>query len=292
MEQLLLPNQIKITQAKDPRQATLVVSPCHPGYGTTIGNALRRVLLSSLPGAAVTAVKIEGADHEFATIPNVKEDVVQIILNLKQLRLKVFAEEEVRLSLEFSGEGEVTAANIKENAQVKIANPDLYLATLTHKDAKLKMEIFVRQGRGYVPVEEREGEKKEIGVMLIDSVFTPVRNVGYRVEDIRVGQKTNYDSLTLNIETDGTIDPAEAIRQSTQILLDHFNLLTNVEVVGGGKKSSAKKVAQADIQATESEEEASALDEEDIADEIAQEGAVVVEEDPATEVTEEERVEE
>lgn len=292
MEQLLLPNQIKITRAKDPRQATLLVSPCHPGYGTTIGNALRRVLLSSLPGAAVTAVKIEGADHEFATIPNVKEDVVQIILNLKQLRLKVFAEEEVRLSLEFTGEGEVTAANIKENAQVEIANPELYLATLTNKDAKLKMEIFVRQGRGYVPVEEREGEKKEIGVMLIDSVFTPVRSVGYRVEDIRVGQKTNYDSLTLNIETDGTIDPAEAIRQSTQILLDHFNLLTSVEIVGGGKKSSTKKTAKAEVQVAESAEEASATDDAELSDEIAQESNVIAEDDPIAEVAEGDSAEE
>lgn len=253
MEQLLLPTQIKLIRTKDPRKATLVVSPCHPGYGATVGNALRRVLLSSLPGAAVTAVKIEGADHEFSTIPNVKEDVVQIILNLKQLRLKVFSPEPVRLTLEFEGEGEVKASDIKKNAEVEIVNSDLHLASMTSKDAKLKMEIFVRQGRGYVPIEEREGEKNEIGVIAIDSVFTPIRNVGYRVEDIRVGQKTNYDSLTMNIETDNTIDPAEAVRQATKILLDHFNLLTDIEM-GSGKKQAVKK-ATPEKQDEDAEEE-------------------------------------
>lgn len=235
----MLPTHIELTREKDPHKAILTVEPCHPGYGTTVGNALRRVLLSSLPGAAVTAVKIQGADHEFSTIANVKEDVVQIILNLKQLRLKVHSAEPVRLTLEAEGEREVTAADIASNADVEIANPDLHIAELTSQDAKISMEIVVRQGRGYVPIEEREGETKEIGVIGIDSVFTPLRSVGYRVEDVRVGQKTNYDKLTLNLETDGTVEPAEAVRQATQILLDHFNLVLNMEE--GGKKKRAKK---------------------------------------------------
>lgn len=240
MEQLLLPSNIELIKDKDPRKATLIVEPCYPGYGTTVGNALRRVLLSSLPGAAVVAVKIQGVDHEFATIPNVQEDVVQIILNLKQLRLKVFSAETVRLTLEAQGEKDVTAEDITASADVEIINTDLHIAELTSKDAKLSMEIFVRQGRGYVPIEEREEEIKEIGVIQIDSVFTPVRNVGYRVEDMRVGHKTNYDRLTMNIETDGTIDPADALKQATQILLDHFNLVLNANIEETKKKKKEK----------------------------------------------------
>lgn len=246
MENLLLPTHLELIREKDPHKATLVVEPCHPGYGTTVGNALRRVLLSSLPGAAVTAVKIQGADHEFSTISNVKEDMVQIILNLKQLRLKVHSAEPVRLTLEAEGEREVTAADIAPNADVEISNPDLHIAELTSKDAKIAMEIMVRQGRGYVPIEEREGETKEIGLIAIDSVFTPLRSVGYRVEDVRVGQKTNYDKLTMTLETDGTIDPAEAVRQSTQILLDHFNLVLQME---DSKRKKTVKKEESDIAA-------------------------------------------
>lgn len=252
MEQLLLPTHIELIRDKDLHKATLIVEPCHPGYGTTVGNALRRVLLSSLPGAAVVAVKIQGVDHEFSAMSHVQEDVVQIILNLKQLRLKVFSEETLRLTLEASGVREVTAADISPNAQVEIGNPDLHLASLTHEEAKLSMEIMVRQGRGYVPIEEREDEKKEIGVIAIDSVFTPVRSVGYRVEDVRVGQKTNYDKLTLNLETDSTIDPAEAVRQSAQILLDHFNLVLNMEE--GGKRKKKEKAVEEAVNETKQEE--------------------------------------
>lgn len=247
MEQLLLPTHVEIIPEKDPKKATLIVEPCHPGYGTTVGNALRRVLLSSLPGGAVTAVKIQGADHEFSSVPNVKEDVVQILLNLKQLRPKVHGNEPVRLMLTASGAKEVYARDITPNAEVEISNPDMYIATLTDKDASLSMEIFVRPGRGYVPIEEREGENREIGVIGIDSVFTPVRSVGYRIEDVRVGQKTNYDRLTMNIETDGTIDPAEAVRQATQILLDHFNLLVNIQSASG-RKASKKKVEADEVE--------------------------------------------
>ena len=245
----MLPTHVEVIKDKDPRKATLVVEPCHPGYGTTVGNALRRVLLSSLPGAAVTAIKIHGTDHEFGAVPNVKEDVVQIILNIKQLRLKVFSAEPVRLTLTADGEREVTAADIAPNADVEISNPDLHIATLTNKDGKFSMELFVRQGRGYVPIEERDEEKKEIGVIAIDSVFTPMRSVGYRVEDVRVGQKTNYDKLMLSIETDGTIDPAGAVSQATQILLDHFNLVKGMEVTGGAGKKRAKKAEKEEPEA-------------------------------------------
>jgi len=254
MEQLLLPSNIGLIKDKDPRKATLTVEPCYPGYGTTVGNALRRVLLSSLPGAAVTAVKIQGVDHEFSTISGVREDMVQIILNLKQLRLKVFSNETVRLTLEVQGEREVTAQDIAPSSDVEIVNADLHIAELTSKDAKLSMEIFVRQGRGYVPIEEREEEVKEIGVIQIDSVFTPVRTVGYRVEDMRVGQKTNYDRLTLNIETDGTINPVEAVKQATQILLYHFNLVLNMNVEDTKKKKKEKAVEAEDAETSAVEE--------------------------------------
>jgi len=247
MEQLGLPNHIELIKDKDSRKATLIVEPCHPGYGTTVGNALRRVLLSSLPGAAVVAIKIQGADHEFSTVKDVQEDVVQILLNMKQLRLKVFSAETVRLTVEASGEREVTAADIAPNSDVEIGNPDQHIVTLTSKDAVFSMEIFVRQGRGYVPIEDREGEKKEIGVIAIDSVFTPVRSVGYRVEDVRVGQKTNYDKLALTIETDGTIDPAEALRQSAQILLDHFTLVAGIGGSEAGAKKRGKKSSTTDV---------------------------------------------
>ena len=252
MEQLLPPTHIELIRDKDPHKATLVVEPCHPGYGTTVGNALRRVLLSSLPGAAVTAIKIQGVDHEFSTVPHVKEDVVQIILNLKQLRLRVHSAEPVRLTLEAQGEREVTAADIAANTEVEIVDPDFHIAELTNAEAKLSMEIFVRQGRGYVPIEEREGETKEIGVIAIDSVFTPLRAVGYRVEDVRVGQKTNYDKLTLTLETDGTIEPAEAVRQATQILLDHFNPVLNFEE-GKRKRIKAAEAAEEPEVAKETE---------------------------------------
>lgn len=225
MENLLLPSTIKFEETANKNEGRVVIEPCYHGYGTTLGNSLRRVLLSSLPGAAVTAVKIKGAPHEFSTIENIKEDVVEIILNLKQLRLRCFSNEEVRLSLSARGEKEVTAGDIAAIADVEIVNPDLHLASLTNKNAKLEMEIFVSRGRGYVAVEERGEKKSELGVIAIDSIFTPVLNVGYKVDFIRVGEITNFERLTLTIETDGTMTPQESLNQSTTILLDHFNLI-------------------------------------------------------------------
>jgi DNA-directed RNA polymerase subunit alpha len=207
----------------------LVVEPCFQGYGTTLGNALRRVLLSSLNGAAVTAVKITGAQHEFSTIPNIKEDVLELILNLKQLRLRIHTEETVRLTLKKSGEGKVKAKDIEANSDVEIINGDLHLATITDPSGELEMEIIASRGRGYVTTEER-GKEKEIGVIAIDSIFTPVKNVGYQVVDTRVGQITNFDKLMLSIETDGTITPKDAIEQATKLLLEHFELFRDLSV--------------------------------------------------------------
>lgn len=200
-----------------------------PGFGTTIGNALRRVLLSSLPGAAVTAVRIKGVEHEFSTMPNVKEDVLEIILNLKSLRLKCFAEEPVKLSLSVKGEKIVTAADFEKNADVEIINPDLAIATLTDKNASLELEITVAQGRGYRTTEERIKEKLDLGTIAIDALYNPVVNVSYKVEETRLGDKTDYDKLTLTIETDGTMDALDACRTAVGVLLDHLSLIKDAE---------------------------------------------------------------
>jgi DNA-directed RNA polymerase subunit alpha len=225
MEDILLPSKIEITPGETEHQATLTVEPCWHGYGTTLGNALRRVLLSSLPGAAVTAVKIDGIQHEFMAVPGVKEDALEVILNLKQLRLKCHSNESVRLTLKSKGEGTVTAGDIDSNADVEIANPELHLATLTDKKSELKMEIVVGNGRGYVTTEERGREKAELGLIAIDALYSPVKEVGYRVENVRVGEITNYDKLIMDIQTDGTIAPADAVDMAVQILLDHFQVI-------------------------------------------------------------------
>lgn len=229
MESFLLPTKIRFSRGERPNEGMLTVEPCMPGFGTTIGNALRRVLLSSLPGASVTAVKIRGVEHEFSTIQNVKEDVLEIILNLKTLRLKCHAEEPVKLSLTVKGEKTVTAADIEKNADVEIMNPDLAIATLTDKSSSIEMEITVAQGRGYRSTEERIKEKLDLGTIAIDALYNPVMNVSYKVEATRLGEKTDYDKLVLTIETDGTTDALDACRTAIGILLDHLNLLKDVE---------------------------------------------------------------
>jgi DNA-directed RNA polymerase subunit alpha len=229
MESLLLPSKIRFNRGERPNEGVLIVEPCMPGFGTTIGNALRRVLLSSMPGAAVTAVRIKGVEHEFSTIPNVKEDVLEIILNLKSLRLKCFSEEPVKLSLSVKGEKVVTAADLTKNSDVEICNPDLVIATLTDKNASLEMEVTVAQGRGYRTTEERVKEKLDLGTIAIDALYNPVVNVSYKVEATRLGEKTDYDKLTLSIETDGTMDALEACRTAVGVLLDHLTLIKDVD---------------------------------------------------------------
>lgn len=244
MENIILPSNVEITKGKEANQAIFTVSPCYYSYGITLGNALRRVLLSSLPGAAVTSLKIKGTDHEFSAIPHVLEDVIEIILNFKQLRLKVFSDEPVKLFLKVQGERKVTAKDISKSADVEIANPELHLATLTNKKADFDVEITVEQGRGYITTEMREGRDLEVGEISIDSIFTPVKNVGFSTENVRVGQITNYDKLILDITTDGTVTPQDAFEQAVQILLDHFNLLLekiSKKTIAPKKKKSDKK---------------------------------------------------
>src|ERR671927_277046 len=194
--------------------------PLQAGYGVTIGNALRRVLLSSLEGAAVTSIQIRDVYQEFSTIPGVKEDVTQIVLNVKKLRLKSFAAHPVQLRLIKSGAGQVTAADIAESADVEIINPDLVLMTLDTDDVTIEMDLTVERGVGYLGAERTE--QLPIGVIAIDAIFTPVRKVNYWVESMRVGQMTNYDKLTIEIETDGTITPEESLSRSAEILVNQF----------------------------------------------------------------------
>ena len=226
MENILLPNKITFEAGSHDHEQVMIVEPCFYGYGTTLGNALRRVLLSSLPGAAVTAVKISGATHEFSSLENVKEDVLEIILNLKGLRMKVHVDEPVKLTLKTSGSKDVTGKDIEANADVEIVNKDKHIATLTDDKAEIEMELTVERGRGFVPTEERKGDTGELGVIAIDALFSPVRNVAYKVENTRVGEITNFDKLVMTIETDGTITPEDAVKESAQVLLGYFSLLT------------------------------------------------------------------
>jgi len=203
--------------------------PLPAGYGVTLGNALRRVLLSSLEGAAVTSVQLRDVYQEFSTIPGVKEDVTQIVLNVKKLRLKSFATHPVQLRLVKSGAGAVTAADITESADVEIVNPDQILMTLDTDDVPIEVDLTVERGVGYLAAERSEA--LPIGVIAVDAIFTPVRKVNYWVEPTRVGQITNYDKLTLEIETDGTVSPEEALARSADILVRQFALFANIGMI-------------------------------------------------------------
>lgn len=256
MESIPLPTRIEVAK-HDGNTAKIIIEPCYPGYGTTLGNALRRVLLSSLPGAAVTRVKIKDVQHEFSTLPNVKEDMVDFVLNLKQLRVKLHEGEEATLVLQAKGEKVVTAKDLKLPSNVEIANPDLVIATLTDKSAELEMELFVQRGRGYVPVEAQTREKGEIGMIAVDAIYTPMKTVNFDTENVRVGQMTNFDRLTLDISTDGTMSPQEAFRQASEILVDHFHLFRETKLADEAaplKKTRVKKAKPAEKETTASDE--------------------------------------
>jgi DNA-directed RNA polymerase subunit alpha len=216
--------------------------PLQAGYGVTLGNALRRVLLSSLDGAAVTSIQIRDVYQEFSTIPGVKEDVTQIVLNVKKLRLKSFATHPVQLRLIKSGAGAVTAADIAESADVEIINPELVLMTLDTDDVTIEMDLTVERGVGYLGAERTE--QLPIGVIAIDAIFTPVRKVNYWVESMRVGQMTNYDKLTMEIETDGTIGPEEALSRSAEILVNQFRPFVTIGVAAAVGEQAATGLAQ------------------------------------------------
>lgn len=227
MLEITLP-RIKNTKTQG-NYASYDIEPLEAGYGMTLGNALRRVLLSSLPGAAVTSIRIDGVQHEFQDIPNVTEDVTEIVLNIKKLRLRSFSDHPVSMRLEVNGERVVTAADILAPSTVEVVNPDLYIATLDNDDARLEMELVVETGKGYVPADSKEDQP--IGVIPVDAIYAPVQKVNYTVEHTRVGQITNYDKIVLEIWTDGTVTPDEALRQSADILVRHFTQLANYRAV-------------------------------------------------------------
>lgn len=227
-----LPNQPKILK-KEGNKAIFEIEALYPGYGITIGNSMRRVLLSSLSGVAVTQVKIKGIAHEFSTIPGVLEDVILIIMNLKQLRFKIFTEEPQKATLKISGEKKVSGGDFNFPSQVELVNKDCHIATLTTKSAELEIEIQIEKGIGYSSKEAREkasvsAEKKlAIGTISIDAFFSPVRGVSYRIENMRVGERTDYDRLFLEIETDGIITPEQAFWQASEILVNHFSMFVD-----------------------------------------------------------------
>jgi DNA-directed RNA polymerase subunit alpha len=223
---MVLPHKVE-SDAVTRNYGRFVISPLESGYGLTLGNALRRVLLSSLPGAAVSSIRVSDVHHEFSAVPNVREDMTQLILQIKQLRLKLHDVESARLRLEHRGEGTVTAADIYCPPEVEIINSDLYLFTVDSSDAHLEMEFEVRAGRGYSPAEDRG--RLPIGELPVDAIFSPIRRVNFELERARVGQRTNYDRLVLEIWTDGTVRPEEALAQAGQILIRHLSVISGVQ---------------------------------------------------------------
>jgi DNA-directed RNA polymerase subunit alpha len=217
-----------------------VVEPLERGYGTTLGNSLRRILLSSLPGTAVTTVKIAGIQHEFSTIPGVKEDVTEIILNIKQIIARLHSQRTKTIYIEASGEGIVAAGDIKPDSEVEILNPDLHIATLS-ADASLSIEMTIGHGRGYVSAERNKLQQPIIGVIPIDSIYTPVQKVNYTVENTRVGNMTDFDKLTLEVWTDKTISARDAVSLGAKILCDHFALFTDLSESISSKSTVVEK---------------------------------------------------
>ncbi len=215
--------------SEDDTKAVFEIDSLHPGYGHTIGNSLRRVLLSSLPGAAITSVKISGVPHEFTTIPNIKEDIINLILNLKQVRFELYSDGPLTGKLLASGIKKVTAKDFELPTQVSIINKDQLIATLNSKDATLNLEITVEKGLGYVPREVLEKDKVGVGILTLDAIFTPVRRVNYEVENMRVGDRTDYNRLRLIIETDGSITPRNALKKSIEILMSQLGALTSFD---------------------------------------------------------------
>lgn len=224
-----LPLQPKVAK-KEKNLAIFEIEALYPGYGVTVGNSFRRVLLSSLEGAAATKVKIKNVSHEFSTIPGISEDVILLMLNLKQMRFKVFGEEPQTATLKVKGEKEAKGSDFEFPSQVELVNPDCHIATLTSKSSELEMEITIEKGIGFQPREAREKPllpgkgKLEIGVIPLDAIFTPIRRVSFRVENMRVGERTDFDKLFLEVETDGTILPETAFGRSAEILVKHFSL--------------------------------------------------------------------
>lgn len=230
MQKFSLPQQPKITK-REGSSATIEIDSLYPGYGTTLGNAIRRVLLSSIPGSAITSVKIAGVDHEFSTMSGVLEDVIHILLNLKQTRFKLFKEEAVTIKLSVKGERKVTAGDFEiPGGEAEVVNPDLHIATLTDKKSNLEIEAEVSPGVGYEPTERRRKNKLSVGSIAIDAIYTPIRKVKFSVENMRVGDRTDFNKLVFDIETDGSISPESAFKKSVDILNEHIKIIGEIEI--------------------------------------------------------------
>ena len=235
------------TISENAREGVFEIEGLYTGYGTTVGNSLRRVLLSSLPGAAITQVKINGVSHEFTAIPGVVEDMVEIMLSLKRIRFRIHTAEPQVLTLKAKGEGIITAAQIKTNSQVDVITPEARIATLSDKSSELDMELTVEKGLGYVPAESRKTEKLSIGTIALDAIFTPVVKVNFSVENMRIEDRTDYNRLRLLIETDESITPSQALRKSARILQDHFGKIGEIEA------TESKPVVITEVEETKKE---------------------------------------
>ena len=223
-KQVLLPSKPRIVSEEE-FSGTYEIDGLYPGYGHTLGNSLRRIILSSLPGAAITSVKIAGVDHEFSSIAGVKEDVIALILNLKKVRIKLLSDEPQTLELKVKGIKDVTAGDIKTPGQVEILNPELHLASISDKGVELNIEMRVQKGLGYVPKEVLEKERTEIGQITLDAIFSPIRRVNYEVENMRVGDRTDFNKLKIFIETDGTLTAREALEESIRIMITQLKAI-------------------------------------------------------------------
>lgn len=250
MDNIALPKNIEYKTLKE-NKTEITIEPLFPGYGITLANSLRRVLLSSIMGAAVTKVKIKGVSHEFSSLPSIKEDVVELLLNIKKLKLQIFSDEPVKFKLKTSGEKVVTAKDIEKNSQVEISNPELVIATLTDKKSELDIEFTAEKGMGYVTVEEKSGyENLAVNEISLDSLFSPIENVSFNIEAVRVGKKTDYEKLVMKVQSDGTISPEEAINKSINVLINHFSLISKEEVKKETKKETKKPVKKTAKKAT------------------------------------------
>ncbi|MDP2855639.1 MAG: DNA-directed RNA polymerase subunit alpha [bacterium] len=254
MTDFTLPSKPKIIKEEN-NVGVFEIEGLYTGYGLTIGNALRRVLLSSLPGAAITTVKIKGVQHEFSTLPGIMEDVIRIIINLKKIRVKMFTNEPQTLFLLVKGEKKISAADIDKNSNVGILNPEAHIATLTEKKSELEIIFTIEQGLGYVPAEFRKKDKLSVGAISLDAAFSPIQKVNYEVEDMRVGERTDYNRLRIYIETDGSISPRLALKKATEILSTHFQAIENgieipEEQYVAVKESKVKQKSTADKKET------------------------------------------
>jgi DNA-directed RNA polymerase subunit alpha len=252
-KQVLLPSKPRIV-SEEGFSGTYEIDGLYPGYGHTLGNSLRRIILSSLPGVAISSVKIAGVDHEFSSVPGVKEDVINLILNLKKIRIKMLSDEPQTIELNVKGIKEVTAGDIKVPGQVEILNPDLYIASLGSKTAELSIEMKIEKGLGYVPKEILEKERTEIGHIALDAIFSPIRRVNYEVENMRVGDRTDFNKLKLFIETDGTITAHEALEESILIMIGQLKA-----IVGFKEPEVVIKESKEEVTAESKEDDAEFL---------------------------------